>query len=329
MKPYLPKSEQGFSLIELMIAIGLGILVVGATLAIFSTNKNTYVASENVGRIQENARAAFEIMGRELREAGGNPCSNSANPELQIATVVVLNSAASNWWSNWTNPVFGYENGALAGSAAGTDAIEVKSATGSYYTVTANNTGANTFTVNTATNDLAANDILMVCDLNQAAIFQKTSGSGATIGYAAGAGSPGNCTTNLGRPDDIPTTCSNTVSHQFPANSVISRLSSAQWYLADNGRNGGRSLYRRTVRAGVATVEEIAEGVRNMQVTYLLSGAVPTYENAATITTAGRWLDVTAVRVDLTMEGTENIGTNDQRLVRNMSTVVALRSRNP
>jgi type IV pilus assembly protein PilW len=326
MKSFSTKKEIGFSLIELMIAVALGIVVVGATLGIFAANRITYVASENVGRIQENARAAFEIMGRELREAGGNPCSNSPIAALQIGTANVLNSSGTNWWSNWDNRVFGYESGALAGSVAGTDALEIKSAVGTSYSVQSHATATATITLNNATPAIAPGDLLLMCDFDLAVIFQMSNGAGATVVHGAGAGTPGNCTQNLGRsPGGL---CTNTVK-QYPANSILSKLSAAQWYVGLNGRpNGSRSLYRRTVRGGVAVVEEVAEGVRDMQVLYLLSGAVPTYETAATVTTAARWLDVTAVRVDFVMEGTEIIGTDGQKLQRRMTNVVALRNRN-
>ncbi|MFP3416601.1 prepilin-type N-terminal cleavage/methylation domain-containing protein, partial [Bacillus sp. SIMBA_074] len=48
--------QQGFSLIELMIALVLGLLVVGAAIGIFLSNRQTYQATEGVGRAQEGVR---------------------------------------------------------------------------------------------------------------------------------------------------------------------------------------------------------------------------------------------------------------------------------
>ena len=86
--------QGGFSLIELMIALMLGLLVVGAAIGIFISNRRTYQATEGVGRAQEGVRTAFELMSRDVREAAGNPCVNN----LPIANVVT--GAAGNWWSN-------------------------------------------------------------------------------------------------------------------------------------------------------------------------------------------------------------------------------------
>lgn len=115
--------QGGFSLVELMIALVLGLLVVGSAVGVFLSNQQTYRATESLARVQENARIAFELMAREVREAAGNPCASG------LPTADVLNSAGAAWWDNWDNGIGGYENGALADSAPGTDAVEVMLAT--------------------------------------------------------------------------------------------------------------------------------------------------------------------------------------------------------
>lgn len=306
----------GFSLIELMIALVLGALVVGATIGIFATNRQTYIAVENVARIQENGRTAFEIMSRDIREAGGNAC------DKDVAVAVVLNGAGSNWWNNWNNPVLGFENGALAGSAAGTDAVQLMSGSASTYTVATHTTGAALLTLNT-NHDFVANDVLMVCDQNRATIFQASAVGANTVSHGTGGGSPGNCSSGLGFP--VCASATGTI-YSYTPNSQITRLSAAQWYVADNGR-GTRSLFRRSLRNnGTAQVEEIAEGVRDMQVTYFIFNG--TQYLAANAVTAADWPAVRAVRVVLTIDGTENIGTNGARISRTVSNTTALRNRN-
>ena len=56
-----PARARGFSLIELMIALLIGLLVVSAAGSLFISNKRTYNATETLGRIQENGRVAFEL----------------------------------------------------------------------------------------------------------------------------------------------------------------------------------------------------------------------------------------------------------------------------
>ena len=77
------KRMRGVTLIELMIALVIGLIVTGAALALFLTNRQTYLASESIGRVQEHARTAFELMSRDLRDAAGNAC-----PSLHVAFAV-------------------------------------------------------------------------------------------------------------------------------------------------------------------------------------------------------------------------------------------------
>lgn len=73
--------QAGFGLIELMIAMVLGLLVLGAAIAVFQSNNRTFNANEGQNRVQEGARAAFEMMSRDIRAAGGTSCSKLARPD--------------------------------------------------------------------------------------------------------------------------------------------------------------------------------------------------------------------------------------------------------
>ncbi|MBF1165045.1 MAG: hypothetical protein HXL68_08385, partial [Dechloromonas agitata] len=74
MKTTTIRPEWGFSLVELMIALALGLFLTGVAITIVINNRQTFRTAENQARMQENARAAFEMMARDLRGAGGNPC---------------------------------------------------------------------------------------------------------------------------------------------------------------------------------------------------------------------------------------------------------------
>ena len=328
MRKHMTTREFGFSLIELMIAVALGILVVGATLGIFMSNRQTYMAADNLGRVQENARTAYELMTRDVREAGGTPCAK----QLLVANVLV--SPASNWWSNWNDPVMGYDNGAMPGTddAVGTDSIEIKSGSAAAYTVASHNSTSAVISLNTSTHDLVADDILLVCDFRQASIFRMSgpNATNATVVHNVGAGSPQNCSKGLGFKN--PVDCStNGTAYSYGPNSLITKLNASRWYIGLNGRTTtGRSLYRSVLRNTAGTTapvaEEIAEGVRDMQILYLLPGNA-TYV-AASAVTADRWKEVTAVRITYTLEGNDSVGTDGQKITRTMDTTVILRNRN-
>lgn len=315
------KLQRGLSLVELMVALVIGLLVLLATIGIFESNKRTYTSTESLGRIQENGRIAFELMARDLREAGGTPCARN------VPVANVLNNAGTNWWSTWGNGIFGYDNGGLAGSAAGTDAVELSSGIGTGVSVTDHNPTSAQFKVSTNNHGLNDGDVAIVCDYRQASIFQITNaqpGINDTVVHNAGGGStPGNCSKGLGfkQPMDCST---NGTAYQYGENSQLVRLQSAQWYVADNGR-GSRSLYRRALRGNTPQVEEVIDGVANLQLTYLLPGGNAYV--AASAVPAARWREVTAVRVQLFLQGADRAGTDGQGLRRTIEHVVNLRNR--
>lgn len=63
-----------------------------------------------------------------------------------------------------------------------------------------------------------------------------------------------------------------------------------------------------------------------MALTYLVDGTT-SYGNAASV--AGRWSQVTAIRITLTLAGTDRDGVDNAALARTVSQVIALRNRAP
>lgn len=343
----------GVSLIELMIALVLGLVVTGAAIAMFLTNRQTYIASENVGRMQENARTAFELMSRDLREAAGNACGAGIT-----STVNVLDPGAGSlpWYADFAGGIRGY-NGATAfadaafgtGAAqrvAGTDAIEIKSSFSSNVTIESHNPSSAQFKVNTINHGLAPGDIAMACDSNHAAIFQVTNaspGTNDTIVHNTGEASPGNCTKGLGSPLNCGSPLG--TSYEFgcafggaggidctdPKNrwtAIIAKLKATRWFIGYNGR-GGKSLYQGVLRnsggALVVDTNEITEGVDAMTLEYLTDGGVA-YAPAGAGTD---WSRVTAVRLSLHIAGQDKIGTDGKVLERWLDHVIAIRNRAP
>ena len=321
------RTQTGFTLIELMISLVLGLLVVSAAAGIFLSNQRTFRATEGLARIQENARVAFELMARDLREAAGNPCGKN----LPVANV--LNGASSGtgpWWMRWDPGLVGYENGALGGSAAGTDALELLTSGNSPVTVAAHdqqtgNPGSPAIIkVNITHHGLRDNDIVVICDYTQASIVQlsKAADGNVALGFNKGSSaSPGNCTKDLG----VPVLCTATgYSKSYGSNSLIAKLYAARWYVADNGR-GGRSLYRVYMDKGAEQpAEEVAEQVQDMQLEYLQSGKAG-YVAASAVTD---WKGVVAVRITLSMLGTTHAGEGKTQLTGTLTHIVTtLRNR--
>ena len=57
-------------------------MVLSAVVAVFETNSRTYAVTESLGRVQENARVAFELISRDIRESSGNACERDLRPSV-------------------------------------------------------------------------------------------------------------------------------------------------------------------------------------------------------------------------------------------------------
>lgn len=317
---------RGLSLIELMVGMVIGLMLSGAAIGVFLSNKQVFTTTESLGRMQDNGRFAFESLARDIREAGGNPCSR----HLPIANT--LNDPGNNWWSNWGEPVRGYDNGGLAGSSAGSDAIEIKSGGDTGLSITEHSASSAQFKVSSNSHGLKAGDILMACDYRQAAIFQASNANEAnrTVVHNSGTGTPGNCSKGLGFKQPMDCTANGTA-YEYGVNSMLTKLQAVRWYVASNSR-GGMSLFRDTLGASAAstastTAEEMVDGVLSLQLSYLVSGA-DDYVDASAVA-VDRWRDVIAVRAELALASEARIGTDGKALQRDFSHIITLRNRNP
>ena len=340
------RKHRGFTLVELMVALVLGLIMTGALLSAFIANRNVYAATESLGRVQENARAAFELMARDVREAGGTPCNSQEPPSVNV-----VKNFDSYSYADFGAGIRGYD-GAEAGIAAfgtdvrhrvsGTDALTLKSAGDDGMRVKPDNPAD----VNVGTYQQPPADwndkIVIVCDPDHAAIFQVTQVDDTGVKIQKNASQvPGNSLDCLPKGKDCedgayafgctdgqwtgsaatPKKPEGCQFEGFPP-AVISQLRSVAWYVG-KGTKGGNSLYRR-VDAPSAVADEIAEHVQSMELEYLLDNA---YVTAAGIA-ANDWARVRAIRIAITFEGEDRSGsTGGQALTRRVATTVALRNR--
>ena len=63
-------SSNGLMLIELMVALTIGMIVIGALTATFILQRKAYSTQEQVIEMTQTARAAMDMIGREVRMAG-------------------------------------------------------------------------------------------------------------------------------------------------------------------------------------------------------------------------------------------------------------------
>jgi type IV pilus assembly protein PilW len=320
----------GVSLIEIMVALALGLVVVLAASLVFIGSRQANRTTEGLSRTQETARSSFELMARELREAGGNPCDTA----LLVANVLNNAQAApAEWWVDWGRALQGFDGAAaFAGAAfgaavgervAGTDAVMAKYVADlTDLTVTAHDTAAARLSVNNNPHRARVGDLLMVCNYGQGALLQASAVGADSIDHDMSAAVSGNCSRGLG----LPTLCTAAgKTYAFSPGAKVGRLVAVGWYIGNNGRadSGGRSLYRVT-RNGA---EEVAEGVADMQIEYLPVGAAA-YVDADAV---ADWGGVVGMRIALTLQSAQTgVSTSTTtRLERPMSFTLYMRNRQP
>lgn len=106
-----PKNNQGFSLIELMVAMVLGLMLSAGIFTVFSGNRQSSDLTTTMADMQENARFALNQLSSDIRMAGFQGCNDigrggptilannapTSNLALTATTGSLINSA-----SNWT-----------------------------------------------------------------------------------------------------------------------------------------------------------------------------------------------------------------------------------
>lgn len=333
----------GFTLIELMVAMVLGLIVIAGVTSVFLAGQQSFRTNDSLAEVQDSSRVAFELMARDIREAGLTGCNSVNDRVTNVYTDAPGNGGKNVWWADWSNMVHGYNDAstdpALAGVASGvpvtgTDSLELVSAAGTPVAINTDNTGSD-FTLNSATTNLTNGDLAMVCSPQQAAILQVGYlAGGKDVTYKVGNGvAPGNCSTNLGYQNNACT--GNSPDYTFPGNSLISRMSAVDWYLGTN-TEGGTSLYRVSLVnvAGTPTsqTQEMVRNVTAMTITYLnptIAALGNKFVDAATISANGGWLGVTAVNVALTVQSTFQRAsvTSNAPITRNYSFTTTVRNR--
>ncbi len=352
--------SSGLSLIELLVALVLGIFLIGGILSVYTSTQQSFRSTENLARMQESARFAFEQMARELREAGTNPCGTKA-----VANVVrtdLVPPTISPWWADWNSgTLVGFESTVVGGSVSfgtalgqrvvGTDAVSVLRAQmddSDLRTIQAHNTATTAITLDSVAR-YAANDVVLACDSASAAIFEvwAVSTAAKTIEHSAVVPT-NNCKSNLGWPQ--PANCTGTVSKQFSPGGFVTKYDPGFWYIGI-GTNNRRALYRlaqvRRMVAGVnvqtTEAREMVTDVHDMQIQYLvrdkdaasgldLATAWINADDAIFAAASGAWTEanikeVVAARVALTFRSPDVVGTDGLPLERRTVSVISLRSR--
>lgn len=318
--------QRGFGLVEVLVALVIGLLLLAGIIQIFLGSKQSYRTNDALAIVQENGRFAIDFISRDLRMAGFNPAREvCGNPVLlrteELAEGIEANrDVTATLWAfavdaadyqrmlrgTAPNPfIIGYddyEDGDWADAPSnvkeGTDILVVRRIASGSNTVPVVTDNAETQTLTLAHPiDVAEDDTVMVLNstCSGGAVFQVDDEieSSSQISY----------------PGDLGFDMTDGRVVYGAGSGVEERI----FYIRDD------ALYRRVG----ATEQLLVQGVEDMQVTYAVDsdgdGALDAYSAGEDV---DDWSDVRGVRVSLLVRSNEdNVLPETQTVAYNGGTV--------
>jgi type IV pilus assembly protein PilW len=294
------KRQSGMSLIELMVALGLGVFLIFGVISVFLSNKSSSQVETSLARLQENGRIALDVLVADIRDANYVGCT-SGNDNLTI----IANGA------NWTG-LLGWERGtagwtptlpaALAPISAtarvGSDVINLQHGrTLNMGLASAVVPSSTAVSVAASSECVSKGERVIIAGCVTAHMFEVTNdpacdGSATTLGYDASANTPA------------------VISPGYTvANTELLQYFDKTWYVRDTGRTRTDSdipvyaLYRRTN----GTEEEMIEGVEYMQLLYGQQLASDNIRYVPASDASLDWEEVVSVRIGLLLQSFEPV----------------------
>jgi len=284
------KSSRGFSMVELMVAITIGLILLAGVSSVMVSTKRTYNTQDSLGRLQENARIAMVILERALRNVGYIGCNISASNITNVLDPSGTGYSDFNY--SLGTLLEGSDNGAnfqpsgtTVASALGTvvprantDLFVVRGAdTDSSFKITSKSVNESAALKVAPTTEIKSGDILILSDCSSTDIFQATSdASSGTLTHNSGAGNePGN-DPNLAQGNSVK------LSKSYGNDAKLMKFKSTIFYIG-TGKSGEPALFRH--RLGVDASgnakwyeDELVEGIENLQISYGVDTTTPQHD---------------------------------------------------
>ncbi|MEQ8314509.1 MAG: PilW family protein [Gammaproteobacteria bacterium] len=334
----LPRQMWGLSLVELLIAMVLGLTLATGVIQIYVGTSTTERSQDARLRIQENGRFALNFLANEIRMAGYLGClgsmeGNSANDTLNhpvnstmqpgfgvqgweaagtapgdVANSVnnVATIASTN--AEWTGSEFAGFNIPTVQAVPNSDILRLWGGVGNASVVTdIDNSGTDPVITTTTDAGVEVNDFLIISDCEQADFVQACGvvDAGVTTTITLSTGCPmGN------EASAVVTSAASTASG---ATAELIRLEGTLFYVGkrDDDANNPPALFRAVLDTDgtIAAPEELIEGVESMQLLYGVNtdqDVRATVDAWVTADNVFDWDEVIAIRLNLLMQSVED-----------------------
>jgi type IV pilus assembly protein PilW len=293
--------QNGLSLVELMIAMLLGLILIGGVIKIYLSSKSSYRLEQGVAQVQEEGRFAIHFISNKARMAGYAGC-NSELPAASISSVLDLDgSARDKYFYDFHQYVHGFDDitstppvlGAPTHAPIrGSDIFSVKTSSGNGTRITdAMPPNSNNLKVS-STNGLYEGDIVMLSDCTSATIFEitKVMKDAVHIKHMQHNGPP-------------PQNKQKTLPKKFGAGSGLTKLTTYTYFIAPRDATdtdcskGSCGLW---IKVGDGAEEELVKGIEAMQVEYgVKRGANETPGQYVPASSVTDWNSVVSIRIAL------------------------------
>lgn len=328
MKRIAPQRQNGFTIIEIMIALALGVLLSSALVQVFSSSRQMASMETSLSRLQETGRFAMGAIAKDIRMAGYQGCADPNDLDI-----TVLAKKFDDETLNFAS-IVGYETsttGAFSPALSATDVIrdiQMTSASGKYarpgtdvVSITFANTtdaelAASTKSGNVKVSEnptgLSQDDFAIVSDCKSAHLFEITNvtgGGGTTINFTHAIAASGDNNNGAGN-------VHNKLEPPYSAGAKLMSFENRTYFVADTERatQFGKPVYSLYVREFDKDPQEILEGVESLQLLYgqqLASGKIR-YVKADDADMD--WGEVVSVRIGLLIQSFSQVADdNDTR----------------
>jgi type IV pilus assembly protein PilW len=288
-----PQRQAGFSLVELMIGLVIGLFILLGVVLVYLSGARTAATTEASSRVQESGRFGIFFLARDIRQAGfKSACQGEVNNLLDEGS-----AAYDDTLFDLNDPVFGWDDS--AGTLAATlpeyvrgDVLMLKSASTVSGVTASGNTLAHADNINlTTASGVERGQVIFVGNSQSCDIFQNTSQPTASnLNRAGGNVSPGNKNFNAN---------TNQFSQAYDESMQIFLFESTAYYIG-NGIDGQPALRRASFNTGVAVDEELVNGIEDMQLLYGEDrDGDRTADRYVAAGAVADWDDVVAVQVNL------------------------------
>ena len=247
------KKQKGITLVELMVAMVIGLILTAGILQLFVSNKQTYRVTENMSRLQENGRFAIHFLTSDIRMADywgcrsqGLAIDNNLNPDPNF-NLPIAGLAGSN------------DDTAANSIIDGTDTITVKGVFNSNIFLVSIPANLSADLKVTDNSGLKKNDLILISDCSDGDILQVTNDPST-----GGAPSQDNVVHNTGSVASGPGNAEKPLKKLYGTDAQVYKLNFAT-YSIRSGAAGQNALFR-SINGGAA--QELVEGIEDMQILY-------------------------------------------------------------